>query len=122
MGTVFSISNDSPLSIYNVQILCDIIDVTVGGGGRISGGGTIIPANSYAETLSPGQKMNAPCDNALAVRASPKSAVIAIRVGYNPYLKSLSDPVSVWWRKHTEFRMEAAQSEDGTWIWRSVAQ
>jgi hypothetical protein len=120
MGTVFSISNDSPLSIYNVQILCDIDDVKLQDGGGMSGGGTIVPPDSYAETLSPGQKMNAPCDNALALRGSAKSAKITIRVGYNPFIGFGHEPFSVWWRRHAEFRMAAAQSEDGSWIWRNV--
>jgi hypothetical protein len=120
MGTVFSISNESPLPIYNVQVLCDIDSVQVSGGGGISGGGSIVPSNSYAEALSAGPKMTAPCDNAIAVRGSTKSALITIRVGYNPFIKIARDPFSVWWRQHTEFRMEAAQSEDGSWIWRKV--
>jgi hypothetical protein len=119
MGTVFSISNDSSLPIYNVQILCDIDDAEFTDGGRIVGGMTIVPTDAYAETLSPGQKMNAPCDNALAAR-SAKSAKITIRVGYNPFIGIGHEPFSVWWRQHTEFRMTASQSEDGSWIWRNV--
>lgn len=110
MGTVFHIVNESMFPISNVQVMCDIVELRSKGGGFMSGGGTVIPPDSFAPNLSPGKRMNAPCDSSVAMQDA-YSAALTVRVAYTPFF---------WWRRETEFPMKAARSEDGTWIWKSI--
>jgi len=109
MGTVFYISNDGLLPLYDITVDCGIYDVQAP---RITfhGNFAVRFPDSHADVLHPGHKMTTPCAHAVNVQAT--SARIAIIVDYRPPW--------VWWHRREQFPLEAERSEDGTWIWKNI--
>ncbi len=109
MGTVFAVSNDGVLSIYDITVDCGVNDVRAPNV-TIQGNIAFRFPQSHATVLSPGHKMTTPCANAVVIQST--SAKITIIVDYRPPL--------VWWHRTEQFPLEAERSEGGTWIWKNI--
>lgn len=114
MGTVFYLSNDGILPIYNIEIGCVLSNVRARGGSFIGGEGTFNQPQNTAPLLSPGKKMTVPCATSVAIVGEAEVAEMTVVVDYKPAL--------VFWRKRDKFPLKAQRSEEGTWIWRNVPE
>ncbi len=112
MGTAFNLTNDGTLPVYDIETECGIDSAISTGGAFVSGISFTFPT-SKAPVLSPGHKMDLPCDKAVMLN-NPKSASVTIFVRYRPAWR--------WWATEEQFPMQAQESEDGTWLWRSTPQ
>jgi hypothetical protein len=112
-GTVFYLSNDGLLSLYDVTATCGIDNIETQGGGRISGF-ALQPTETHADVLSPGHKMTLPCAQAIVVDLPIGNAKMTVRVRYRPAF--------VWWHKTEKFPLEAMKTRDGNWIWKNLPE
>jgi len=109
-GTVFYLSNDSILSIHDISVSCGL--------NYLRQPETIAENIGYddpslhARLLSPGQKMTLNCHSAFTTNIAD-SVKTTISVTYRPDFW--------WWTRTTAFQMEALRSEDGSWIWKRLA-
>jgi hypothetical protein len=110
MGTVFVLSNDGALPIFDIKAACKIEDLTTLTGIELSDLSATNP-DSRASILSASKKMALPCHHIFAT-ASPASARIAIEITYKPFV--------MWWSQKASFLMEAERVADGTWIWKML--
>lgn len=112
-GTVFFISNDGVLTLYDLEIRCRVDDIETADGLQLKGATFRFPLGSTAERLESGKKMTAPCQRAIEVTGSPAvRSAMTIIADYKP--------IKWWFRRREEFHVEAAKSQDGTWIWTHV--
>jgi hypothetical protein len=112
MGTVFYVSNEGVVPVYDLDVSCGIDDVSGGAPGGMSGF-SIGTRESRAAKLSPGHKITAPCDT-IKINSPDARAVLTILVDYKAPLG--------WWHKTETFPLKAEKAEDGTWIWRTTPQ
>lgn len=118
MGTTLNLNNKGILPVYDVKAGCDVKRVGISPVvSQLAGPTAFNPAESRAETLSPGQGMTVPCERALQVNpdnmaTSEVHAEMFIVVSYRPK--------GVWWHRSERFPMEAKKTEKGTWIWKKI--
>ncbi len=117
MGTIFYLSNDGALPIYDVVATCGNLDL-IGEGFQVVGGGIEFqaPPEARADILSPGHKMTLPYAPVFGFTAisNLKGAHLIIRAHYRPAFLP--------WRKTATFPFEAIRTANGNWIWRSIPQ
>jgi hypothetical protein len=111
MGTVFHVSNDGVLPLYDLVVICGAKDIEFGSG-NVKNIGFLRPQSSAA-VLSPGHKMDAACAHAV-VSTSTAKAELTIVVNYRRPL--------TWWSKTDEFPLKAERGADGAWVWSNVAR
>jgi hypothetical protein len=111
MGTVFHVSNDGVLPLYDLVVTCGAKDIE-SGSRNVKNIGFLRPQSSAA-ILSPGHKMDAACAHTV-VSTSTSKAELTIVVNYRRPL--------TWWSTTDEFPLEAERSADGAWIWSNVAR
>jgi len=116
MKTVFAISNDGLLPIYDVAATCGMNNVATQYSGvplTLQGIGVEFPQSHFA-ALSPTQQASLPCNRVLGGAQQAINAEMTINVAYRPSL--------VWWHRHTSFHLKAEKGEDGLWVWERVPQ
>jgi hypothetical protein len=116
LKTVFMLSNESLLSIHDIEIECHISKVIYENNNQV--GDLVVDwPNIRTDTLSAGQKMSLPCDDVssalFGITTAPvSSAIIGVSVIYRPDFS--------FWHRRTSFPLEAQKAADGTWIWRRL--
>jgi hypothetical protein len=116
MKTVFALSNDGLLPIYDVTATCDMNNVATQYPGVIltlQGIQFRFP-QSHFDTLSPTQQASLPCNRILGRAQQSVNAEMTIHVTYKPTL--------AWWHRQISFHLKAEPGEDGLWVWERVPQ
>lgn len=119
MATVFSVSNDGMLPVYDVTVGCEIARLDISSPRKTVSKGptTVYFPESRAEILPPGHKMTVPCGRAVASRLDNGErleflAEVFVVVTYRPQW--------LLWHKSEAFPMKTEKSENGTWVWKSI--
>jgi len=119
MATVFSVSNDGMLPVYDVTVGCEIARLDISSHRKTVSKGptTVYFPESRAEILPPGHKMTVPCGRAVASRLDNGErleflAEVFVVVTYRPQW--------LLWHKSEAFPMKTEKSENGTWVWKSI--
>jgi hypothetical protein len=106
MGTIFDVTNNGILPLYDVDQGCGFDQVKYAGG-EISGI-SMTPFEYKLGTLAPGDTKSLNCEKTLALGGTQFD--IAIEITYRPLL---------WpWRITKSFPFEAEKADDGTWVWK----
>jgi hypothetical protein len=119
MGTIFSLTNEGLLPVYDVKAGCEVmrVDTPPPGNRHLVEPTTFYFPESRVEILSPGHKMTIPCGRAIATKLGNTEtlefhAEMFIVVTYRPKW--------LLWHKSEKFPMETAKTENGTWTWKSI--
>jgi hypothetical protein len=118
MATMFSLSNEGRLPVYDVKAVCEVTRVDLPPPiSRHLGPATVYFPESRAEVLIPGHKMAIPCGRAIASKLdnleTPEiQAEMFIVVSYRPKW--------LLWYKSEKFPMKTEKTDHGTWIWKSI--
>jgi hypothetical protein len=116
MKTVFALSNDGLLPIYDVTAICDMKNVGTQYPGVLllfQGVAFDLP-QSHIDTLSPNQQASLPCNQILGKAEQAVNAEMTINVTYKPTL--------AWWHRQVSFHLKAEKGEDGLWVWEKIPQ
>ena len=117
MTTMFSLSNEGPLPVYDVKAVCEVIRLDIPSRDRHLGPTRAYPPESSAEILCPAHKMTIACGRAIASKLdnmeTPEiDAEMFIVVSYRPKW--------LLWHKLEKFPMKTEKTNNGTWIWKSI--
>jgi hypothetical protein len=117
MTTMFSLSNEGPLPVYDVKAVCEVIRLDIPSRDRHLGPTRAYPPESSAEILFPAHKMTIACGRAIASKLdnmeTPEiDAEMFIVVSYRPKW--------LLWHKLEKFPMKTEKTNNGTWIWKSI--
>jgi len=118
IATMFSLSNDGRLPVYDVKAVCEVTRVDLPPPiSRHLGSATVYFPESRTEVLIPGYKMTIPCGRAIASKLdnleTPEiQAEMFIVVSYRPKW--------LLWYKSERFPMKTEKTDHGTWIWKSI--
>jgi len=107
MATIFSLSNEGYLSVYDITVTC--LPFVKGNRYQIDNA-TFNPTDFRVAVLSPGHRVKLPCNEAIAILdASATSATLEMPIRYRPK--------GAFWHRTATFSFEADRSHDGTWVW-----
>lgn len=117
MEAIFNVSNSGLLPVYNVKVGCKVVrvDIPAPGNKPPAKPGTIYFPESHAEVLSPGSRMMVPCGRAITL-----DKMNALQVHAEMFIVVTYRPKWVWWNKSENFPMQTKQTENGTWVWKSI--
>lgn len=112
MATVFYVSNDGLVSVYDVKVSCVVRDLS----GTNGAGYHNLRFQTDAapmHRLEPGHKLTADCSRPFNAEAATK-AEMGLMVEYKP--------LPVWWKKSTIFPMKAEKTASGEWVWSNLPE
>lgn len=107
--SVFYLSNDGKLSIYNVSFACALNNL-----GEIVDNVVIDLGRQNAAVLRPGARLALSCPDAVQVNtlSAQRNATVTLLVIYRP--------AWVPWSRRVSFAMAAENTAPGVWTWKSV--
>jgi hypothetical protein len=117
VATMFSLSNEGPLPVYDLRAVCEVTRLDIPPANRHLGPTAVYFPESHAEMLFPGRKMTIPCGRAIASKLdnleTPEiQAEMFIVVTYRPKW--------LLWYKSEKFPMKTEKTDTGTSVWRSI--
>lgn len=112
-STPFTVSNDGPLSLFNVEFLCELNDVQTDRYVRFQGGKFFAITNTafVAKKMLPAQKNDVPCSfrSVFAGFGPITTADISINIRFRPAF--------VPWHTNRRFRFYTVKGSDGRLRW-----
>ena len=119
MGTMFTVSNEGLLPVYDIQAGCEVmrVDTPAPGNKHFVGPKAFYFPESRAEILSPGDKMIVPCGRTIAMTMD-NAETLGIRA--DMFIVVTYRPKGLLWHKSEKFPVEMVKTEDGAWLGKSI--
>ena len=119
IGTIFNVSNEGSLPVYDVKAECEVmrLDMHPPGNRNFVGPATFEFPESRVAILPPQQKMTVPCGRAIA---SKLDNLEAREINAEMFIVVTYRPKGLWWYKSEKFPMGTQKVENGTWTWKSI--
>ena len=122
IGTIFNVSNEGSLPIYDVKAECEVLrlDMRPPGNRTFVGPATFDFPEARAEILPPRHKMTVPCGRAIAAKLENMKKTYEIHAEI--FIVVTYRPKGLWWYKLEKFPMGTEKAENGMWMWKSIPQ
>jgi hypothetical protein len=118
MSTIFSLSNEGSLPVYDLKAACEVMRLEIPPpGNRRFGPTTVYLPKSSAEILFPGHKMPIPCGRAIA---SKLDSMEMPEIHAEMFIVVTYRPKWLLWYKSEKFPMKTEKTDHGTWRWKSI--
>jgi hypothetical protein len=118
MATMFSLSNEGSLPVYDVKAVCEVMRLDIPPpGNRHMAPTTVYSPESRAEMLFPGHKMTIPCGRAIAGKLDNLEAP---EIQAEMFIVVIYRPKWLLWCKSEKFRVKTQKTDNGTWVWKSI--
>ena len=118
MSTIFSLSNQGSLPVYDVKAVCEVMRLDIPLPGKTHWGPTTIYLpESSAEILFPRHAMTIPCGRAIS---SKLDSVETPEIQAEMFIVVTYRPKGLLWYKSERFPMKTEKTVNGTWIWKSI--
>lgn len=119
MGTLFTLSNEGLLPVYDIQAGCEVmrVDTPPPSNRHFVGPKAFYFPESRAEILSPGHKIIVPCGRTIAMTLD-NAETLEIRA--DMFIVVTYRPKGLLWHKSEKFPVEMVKTEDGAWLGKSI--
>jgi len=112
-STPFTVSNDGPLPIWNVEFYCRAHLIKSAGNASISGGAKLAGGIAPIKKMPPNERVDIPCV-ALLIFTFP-GPILSADISIGASFTTL--PMSFWLHQEKETRLRTVRSSDGTFRW-----